>query len=167
MTLQISDEYIDHLITLFENVRDNQFEIGDTLVLLVDSSPEQRSEIINYAASKLAVASSTLYDYENTARRWSLDKRREYASLDFTIYRNSDPTINKDLLDQAIDEGWNATTFKEQMFPALTEPSNQIERVMRILQKILKEELSDEIVERIRTVIVTLSEIRDVLDGEV
>jgi len=138
MTISISDEYIDRLIALFENIRDNQFEIGDTLVLLVDSSPDQRTEIMNYVAGKLAVSPSTLYDYENTARRWSPEKRQEYASLDYTIYRNSDPERDKELLDQAIDEGWNASTFKEKMFPAMTEPSNQLARVVRILQKTIK-----------------------------
>ena len=81
--MQISDEYIDKLIMLFEHIRDNQFEIGDTLVLLVDSQPEHRQDIMNYVAGKLAVSPSTLYDYENTARRWSPDKRQEYAALDY------------------------------------------------------------------------------------
>jgi hypothetical protein len=165
MTIQISDEYIDRLIALFENVRENNFEIGDTLILLVDSSPDQRTEIMNYVAGKLAVAPSTLYDYENTARRWSKDDRVVYASLDWTIYRNSDPEKDKELLDQAIDEGWNATTFKEKMFPAMNEPFNLVERALRILQKTIKaEDLPEELVTDFRRIIVMLSELRDKLE---
>lgn len=166
MTLQISDEYIDKLIALFENIRDNQFTIGDTLVLLIDSDPEHRQDIMNYIAGKLAVSPSTLYDYENTARRWTLDKRQEYAALDYTIYRNSDPVKDKELLDQAIDENWNATTFKEKMFPALVEPSNQIMRIMRILQKVLKESIPPNIEYEIRTILNKLEELRSALDAE-
>ncbi len=166
MPLQISDEYIDKLIELFENIRDNQFEIGDTLVLLVDSAPDNRQDIMNYVAGKLAVSPSTLYDYENTARRWTLDKRQEYAALDYTIYRNSDPVKDKELLDQAIDENWNATTFKEKMFPALVEPSNQIMRIMRILQKVLKESIPPNIEYEIRTILNKLEELRSALDAE-
>jgi hypothetical protein len=166
MPLQISDDYIDKLVALFENIRDNQFEIGDTLTLLVDSSPEQRQDIMNYVAGKLAVSPSTLYDYENTARRWTPDKRQEYAALDYTIYRNSDPVKDKELLDKAIDEGWNATTFKEAMYPALVEPSNQIMRVMRILQKILKETIPPAIETEIRTILNKLSELHAELDDE-
>lgn len=164
--IQISDEYIDKLIELFENIRDNQFEIGDTLVLLVDSAPDNRQDIMNYVAGKLAVSPSTLYDYENTARRWTLDKRQEYAALDYTIYRNSDPVKDKELLDQAIDENWNATTFKERMFPALVEPSNQIMRIMRILQKVLKESIPPNIEYEIRTILNKLEELRSALDAE-
>jgi len=166
MTFQISDDYIDKLIELFENIRDNQFEIGDTLVLLVDSAPDNRQDIMNYVAGKLAVSPSTLYDYENTARRWTLDKRQEYAALDYTIYRNSDPVKDKELLDQAIDENWNATTFKEKMFPALVEPSNQIMRIMRILQKVLKESIPPNIEYEIRTILNKLEELRSALDAE-
>lgn len=172
MTVQISDEYIDKLIELFENIRDNQFEVGDTLVLLVDSSPDQRTEIMNYVAGKLAVSASTLYDYENTARRWTPEKRAEYASLDWTIYRNSDPEKDKELLDQAIDEGWNASTFKEKMFPALVEPSNQLARVVRILQKTLKDAedvgygLPANLIPELTVIIDRLNEMRIALEGE-
>lgn len=164
--MQISDEYIDKLIMLFEHIRDNQFEIGDTLVLLVDSQPEHRQDIMNYVAGKLAVSPSTLYDYENTARRWSPDKRQEYAALDYTIYRNSDPIKDKELLDLAIDENWNASTFKERMYPALVEPSNQIMRVMRILEKILKETIPPNLETEIRTILAKLTELHAELDDE-
>lgn len=162
--LQISDDYIDVLIELFENVKDNQWRIGDTLVLLVDSSPEQRQEIINYIASKLAVSASTLYDYENTARRWSVDKRQEYAYLDWTIYRNSDPEKDKELLDMAIDEGWNATTFKEKMFPALLDPATLIVKAVRMLEKILEQEIQPEIHGQLVLIVTELITIHAKLD---
>lgn len=164
--LQISDEYINILIDLFENVRDNQWAIGDTLVLLVDSSPEQRQDIMNYIASRLAVSASTLYDYENTARRWSPDKRREYASLDWTIYRNSDPEKDKEILEQAIDENWNATTFKEKMYPALVEPSSLILRAIRVIEKVLQEELPTPVQSEIKAILDRLYKLYGELDKE-
>lgn len=155
--IQISDEYIDKLIELFENIRDNQWAVGDTLVLLVDSSPDDRQDIMNYVAGKLAVASATLYDYENTARRWSPEKRREYASLDWTIYRNSDPEKDKELLDQAMDENWNATTFKEKMFPALLDPASLIGKAIRMLEKILEQEIQPEIHTQLALIVAQLA----------
>ncbi len=162
--IQISDEYIDALIELFENVRDNQWAIGDTLVLLVDSSPDDRQEIMNYVASHLAVAASTLCDYENTARRWSPEKRQEYKALDWTIYRNSDPERDKELLDQAIDENWNATTFKEKMFPALLDPAALIAKAIRMLGKILEQEIEPEIHAQLELIIAQLDVIHTKLD---
>jgi hypothetical protein len=162
--IQISDEYIDKLIELFENIRDNQWAVGDTLVLLVDSNPDDRQDIMNYIAGKLAVSASTLYDYENTARRWSPDKRREYASLDWTIYRNSDPERDKELLDQAIDENWNATTFKEKMFPALLDPAALIGKAIRMLEKILEQEIEPATSEGVKQVLKDLAAILTQLD---
>jgi len=170
--VQISDDYIDKLIELFENIRDNQFEIGDILALLVDFAPDNRQDIMNYVAGVLAVAPSTLYDYENTSRRWTPDKRLEYAAMDYTIYRNSDPVKDKALLDQAIDEGWNASTFKEKMFPALVEPSNQLARVVRILQKTIKDAedagygLPANLIPELTVIIDRLNEMRIALEGE-
>jgi len=162
--IQISDEYIDKLIELFENIRDNQWAVGDMLVLLVDSSPDDRQDIMNYVAGKLAVASATLYDYENTARRWSPDKRKEYATLDWTIYRNSDPEKDKELLDQAMDENWNATTFKEKMFPALLDPAALIGKAIRMLEKILEQEIEPVISEGLKQVLKDLAVIHAQLD---
>lgn len=162
--IQISDEYIDKLIELFENIRDNQWAVGDMLVLLVDSSPDQRQDIMNYVAGKLAVAPSTLYDYENTARRWSPDKRKEYATLDWTIYRNSDPEKDKELLDQAIDENWNANTFKEKMYPALLDPATLIGKAIRMLEKILEQEIQPEIHGQLVLIVTELITIHAKLD---
>lgn len=162
--IQISDEYIDKLIELFENIRDNQWAVGDMLVLLVDSSPDQRQDIMNYVAGKLAVAPSTLYDYENTARRWSPDKRKEYATLDWTIYRNSDPEKDKELLDQAIDENWNANTFKEKMYPALLDPATLIGKAIRMLEKTLEQEIEPVISEEVKQVLKDLAAILAQLD---
>lgn len=162
--IQISDEYIDKLIELFENIRDNQWAVGDMLVLLVDSSPDQRQDIMNYVAGKLAVAPSTLYDYENTARRWSPDKRKEYATLDWTIYRNSDPEKDKELLDQALDENWNANTFKEKMYPALLDPAALIGKAIRMLEKILEQEIEPATSEGVKQVLKDLAAILAQLD---
>ena len=164
--MQISDEYIDRLLMLMENVRDNQFSIGDTLVELVDLHPGQRTDVMKYVAGKLAMASSTLYDYENTSRRWSPEKRLEYAALDYTIYRNSDPIENKDLLDKCVEEGWNATTFKEKMYPELVSPANMVRRVLNLLDKMLKCDMPYYIESRICPIIDEFKEMYDLLDDE-
>ncbi len=41
--------------------------------------------------------------------------------MDWSFYRNADPNDPRDieLLNQAIDEGWNVTTFKDIKYPAI------------------------------------------------
>lgn len=160
--IQISDEFIDKIVWLMENVRDSNFAIGDILVGLVDLHPGKRAEVINYIAGRLAITASTLYDYENTSRRWSVDKRLEYPALDWTIYRNSDPVIDMELLNESVKEGWNATTFKEKMFPALLEPERIIKRVISLLDKIVR---SDDVPERVEAALLpVIEELQDIYD---
>jgi hypothetical protein len=140
--IQISDEYIDRLQSLFENVRDNHFAIGDLLVELVDMHENRRTDVINYIAGQLAISPSTLYDYENTARRWTPEARLEYSMLDWTIYRNSDPIRDKGILDQCVEENWNATKFKENMFPEMVSPCSIIMRMLKSADRLLESELS-------------------------
>jgi len=166
MKLQISDEYIDRLILLMEDTRDTQFAVGDLLAELVDMHPGQRTDVMRYVAGKLAMSSSTLYDYENTSRRWTPQYREMYPALDYTIYRNSDPVTNKDLLDRCLDEGWNATTFKEKMYPDLTSPATITKRVINLLDKIIKSDIPYFIEAEIMQLIEKLQEIYDQLDDE-
>jgi hypothetical protein len=166
MTLSISDEYIDRLLMLMENARDSAFAIGDTLVELVDLHPGQRTEVMKYVAGKLALSPATLYDYENTSRRWSAEKRLEYAALDYTIYRNSDPELNKDLLDECMERGWNATTFKEKMYPDLVSPASMVKRVLGLLEKMLKSDIPYYVEAAILPMIDQFQELYDQLDDE-
>jgi hypothetical protein len=80
--------------------------------------------------------------------------REIYQSLDWTFYRNSDPNNPEDLalLDRAIDEGWNVTTFKENKFPSMKDPRTILERVMAMLSR-NKTEWRPEIRAEIETIV--------------
>jgi len=132
----LSDEVIDLFIQLMEQVRDNQFEIGDSLISLVAMHGGKKGEVINHLAGRLNISASVLYDYYRVAERWSPEHRVTYQSLDWTIYRNSDPIEDKELLDRCIDEGWNATRFKEEKYPEIVSPSNLIGRIETYLGKL-------------------------------
>lgn len=134
--LRISDEVINRLSTLLEIARDTQFAIGDEIIRQVEIH-NNRSEVISYLASQLNVSASTLYDYYRIAERWSPAMREIYQSLDWTMYRNSDPNNTDDirLLDRAIDEGWTSTRFKEEKFGYQNDPKSVIGKVRAIITR--------------------------------
>lgn len=134
--VKLSDEVLTEFIQLFEMARDTQFEIGDRLIEQVNLHGN-KAGVINEIASQLNVSASVLYDYYRTAEKWSPAMREIYQNLDYTIYRNSDPNDPEDieLLDKAIDEGWNATTYKENKYPALKDPRGILEKVTAILTR--------------------------------
>jgi len=134
--LVISDDYVDRAIYYLENIRDCQFSIGDLLMELVDLHGGYKSGVVLYMAGKTGISASTLYDYEAVSRRWSPTMRLVYPHLDWSIYRNSDPIRDKELLDRALDENMNASRFKELMFPALLEPSKILQSALRQFEKI-------------------------------
>jgi len=129
----LSDEVVEDFIRLMETARDVQFEIGDKLIEQVELHNKSKNEVISYLAGILNVSATVLYDYYRVAERWSPEHREIYQSLDWTIYRNSDPIEDAELLDKAIDEGWNSTRFKEEKYPALKEPRAVLERVKSML----------------------------------
>jgi len=136
----LADEVIIEFIELFEKVRDNKFEIGDRLIELVKLHGDKAS-VINDLAGNLNVSASTLYDYYRIAEKWSPAMREIYKSLDWTMYRNADPNNLEDLelLDRAIDESWNSTTFKENKYPSMRDPKSIFAKVMSILVRNKKE----------------------------
>jgi hypothetical protein len=138
--IKLSDEVLAEFITLFEMVRDSQFEIGDRLIEQVKLHGD-KAGVINEVASQLNVSASVLYDYYRTAERWSPAMREIYQNLDYTIYRNSDPNDPSDieLLDKAIDEGWNATKFKEEKYDTIKDPSSIFNRVRSIFVRYMKD----------------------------
>ena len=135
--VKLSDEVLTEFIQLFEMARDTQFEIGDRLIEQVNLHGN-KAGVINEIASQLNVSASVLYDYYRTAEKWSPAMREIYQSLDWTIYRNADPNEDAELLDKAIDEGWNATKFKEEKYPAMKDPTNIYSRVAAILSRYKK-----------------------------
>lgn len=134
LKVRISEDVIVEFIRLFEAVRDNKFAIGDRLIELVELHGD-KAAVINELAGSLNVSASTLYDYYRIAEKWSPAMREIYQNLDWTIYRNADPHEDSELLDRVIDEGWNATKFKEEKYPALKEPRTVIEKVMSMLSR--------------------------------
>ena len=136
-TLKISDDYISRLQDLIERVRDCQLEIGDILIELIELY-EDREGVLKYISGILNYSYELLMEYENAARRWTADKRIEYPLMDWSFYRNADPNDPRDmeLLNQAIDEGWNVTTFKEHKYPAIAQPYAMVGKALGVLQKV-------------------------------
>lgn len=150
----IADEYVEQALQYLDHIRDCQFALGDLLVELVDAHGGYKAPVINYLAGKTNRAASTLYDYEAVARRWTKEYRELYPNLDYTIYRNSDPILDADLLNRAADENMNPTAFKEVKYPELYTP----EKLLRtMLYNIGKVQLNgDERLEKIRQLLVDL-----------
>jgi len=140
-TIKIADEYLNKLQDLIERVRDSQLAIGDILVELVDAHVD-REAVLRYISGYLNYSYEMLQEYENAARRWTLDKRMEYQLMDWSFYRNSDPNDPRDiaLLNQAVDEGWNVTTFKEHKYPAIALPYAMVGKALGVLQKVKLED---------------------------
>jgi len=127
----IPDKIVDLLSAMFEDVRDKQFIIGDTLIEIVNATGDKGGTIA-YLAGRLGVSASTLYDYYRIAKLWTPEYRAMYQALDWTIYRNADPNDPEDraLLDKCVDEGWNSTKFKEEKYPALRNPNTIVGRMI-------------------------------------
>lgn len=136
-TLKISDDYMNRLQELIERVRDSQLEIGDILIELIELY-EDREGVLKYISGSLNYSYELLQEYENAARRWTAEKRLEYPLMDWSFYRNADPNDPRDieLLNQAIDEGWNVTTFKEHKYPAIVQPYAMLGKALGILYKV-------------------------------
>lgn len=118
MAFRLSDEIVDNLIRMFENIRERQFEVGDYLIELVDTIGFEKTQLINYLAGILHISASTLYDYYRISKAWTPELREQYQYLDWTFYRNTNPENPEDLalLEQAIDEGWNVSRLKNEKY---------------------------------------------------
>lgn len=108
--LVISDDYVNAVVVLAEHLREEQFLLGDLLVEIVDNYEGRKVEVCKYLAGCTGLDWKTLASYESTSRRWSEDKRSEYQHLDYSIYRNTDPEVDKDFLATVIDQ--NMSTKK-------------------------------------------------------
>ena len=157
--LRLSDDIITEFIDLFESDREIRFAIGDRLIELVQQHSDNEG-VINYLAGTLRITAGVLYEYYRISERWTQEDRDRWQALDWTIYRNADPIADRELLDNAIDEGWNATRFKEEKYPALKEPSKILRQVMGMLSKMKKsifipslEKQVNEIIEKIELIL--------------
>ena len=140
----IPDKIVDLLSAMFEDVRDKQFIIGDTLIEIVNATGDKGGTIA-YLAGKLGVSASTLYDYYRIAKLWTPEYRAMYQALDWTIYRNADPNDPEDraLLDRCIDEQWSSATFKENKYPALKDPRVIVGRMIALGKRIYEQDTLD------------------------
>lgn len=141
MAFRISDEVVDNLIRMFENIRDRQFEVGDYLIELVEAVGFEKSQLLNYLAGVLHVSASTLYDYYRISKAWTPELRLQYQYLDWTFYRNTDPDNPEDLalLEQAIDEGWNVSRLKREKY-GNTDLDGYVHTLTSLCRKILEKE---------------------------
>jgi len=130
----ISDEYIDQILNLIMEIRDNKFAVGDLLVALVDAHDGRRYEVIRYVAGKINYEYYLLDEYERTARNWTKNKRN--PKLTWTHYRNAIPNQDEQLLDIAADKGLSATAFKEAKYPAIVRPIVLSRKMLSIVSKI-------------------------------
>lgn len=156
--LKLSESVITAFIELFEMSRDMQFAIGDKLIELVRTHGD-KAEVIRQLSGELGVTPSVLYDYYRVSEKWTPDLREEYQSLDYTIYRNSDPEKDRELLNKAIDEQWTATRFKEEKFVGMREPSYIVGKIEAIITRSRKyfdargQRELDEILQRLKNLI--------------
>jgi len=163
--IQISDEHIQDIIDLLDTIRTAIWGLGDYLAVLVDAhGMENRSEVFNSIASQTRATYSQLDDYERTSRKWAEADR--LPNLSWTIYRNADPEEDMELIQQAADEGWNATRFKEEKYPAITRPQKMISHALAILNRLVsmqEDKLPKLVLERL---LIIIEELEDLL-GEV
>ena len=140
----IPDKIVDWFLSAFEDVRDKQFLIGDQLIEIVKVTGD-KSGTLAYLAGKLGVSASTLYDYYRIAKLWTPEYRAMYQALDWTIYRNADPNDPEDraLLDRCVDNGWNASRFREEKYPALKDPSVIVGRMIALGKRIYEQDTLD------------------------
>jgi len=141
MAIIIPDKIVDLLSSMFEDVRDKQFIIGDTLIEIVNATGDKGGTIA-YLAGKLGVSASTLYDYYRIAKLWTPEYRAMYQALDWTIYRNADPNDpdDRELLDLCVDNGWNASKFREEKYPALKDPSAIVGKMIALGRRIYQQD---------------------------
>jgi len=80
------------------------------------------------------------------SRTWTPDLRAEYRGiLSWTFLRNSDPVEDKELLDQAVEEGWTVSTFLEHKYPDGSIPLNIMGRIKSLVYKLLNANIGSDI----------------------
>lgn len=106
----VSQEYVDQIIYLEENIKENKFTIGDLLVDLVDNNDGRKQEVCEYLQGATGLDWKTLSDYETTSRRWNKELRMQYAQAPYSLLRNADPSYPEDIawLDNAVDNQMTA-----------------------------------------------------------
>lgn len=114
----VSQEYVDQILVLDENIKSSKFAIGDILVLLVDENGGKKQEVCEYLQGATGLDWKTLADYETTSRRWSEDLRAEYAPMAYSVFRNTDPENPEHIaaIEDAIDHQLTARKTLDVIF---------------------------------------------------
>lgn len=133
----ITQNYVDEIIYLHQDITNNKFKIGDILVLLVDTYSGRKQEVCNYLQGATGLEWKTLSDYETTARRWPEELRARYAMLDYSVFRNMNPENAQDiqLMDYAVDNQLTTTKVLDQKFNRNT-PKFIVRKALNILSKL-------------------------------
>lgn len=130
-------EYIGELAEALANKRNSQWGIGDILVSMIDNSDMDRPDVLKKIAGEIGEDYDILDDHERTARRWKPEMR--FPNLRWSVYQRADPAKDTDLIQQAADEGWSPTRFKEQKYPKTVTPFARVGQAKSILKKVLDE----------------------------
>lgn len=133
----ISQNFVDEIIYLQQDITNNKFKIGDILVLLVDTFAGRKQEVCNYLQGATRLEWKTLSDYETTARRWTVELREKYAMLDYSLFRNMNPEDQRDLqmMDEAVDNQLTTTKVLDQKYNR-NSPKYMVRKALSILNKI-------------------------------
>lgn len=142
--IKVADEYVTAIHECLSASRDGLFSAGDIMVELLDKHGRDKVEpVMKYLSGVLSVKKKQLYDYVNTSRRWSPEQRATYPKFEWTVFRNSDPVRDKELLDQAHDEGVSASEVKRRLFPNLESPVKLLRDATSALFKLLSNKQLD------------------------
>lgn len=137
--IKVADEYVVAIQECLSASRDGLFAAGDIMVELLDKHGRENAEpVMRYLSGVLSVKKKQLYDYVNTSRRWAPEQRAAYPKFDWTVFRNSDPVRDKELLDQAHDEGVSASEIKRRLFPNLESPVKLMRDAMSAMFKLIE-----------------------------
>lgn len=137
--IKVADEYVVAIQECLSASRDGLFAAGDIMVELLDKHGRENAEpVMQYLSGALSVKKKQLYDYVNTSRRWSPEQRAAYPKFDWTVFRNSDPIRDKELLDQAHDDGASASEIKRRLFPNLESPVKLLRDAMSAMFKLME-----------------------------
>ena len=165
--IKVADEYVTAIHECLSASREGLFAAGDIMVDLLDRHGRNKVEpVMQYLSGVLSVKKKQLYDYVNTSRRWSPDQRAQYPKFEWTVFRNSDPIRDKELLDQAHDEGANASEVKRRLFPNMESPVKLLRDATGALYKLLdNKQLSEPFQNEIEGIYKRLLEIYSEIDG--
>ena len=164
MKLKITEKVVSTIVDMIQVIAISKWSLGDLLVEIVDlhgTAGYSRSEVLYAICGETAITYTSLDEYERTSRRWATEDR--LPNVDWTIYRNAQPE-DFELIQQAADEGWNATRFKLEKYPAMQSPRNFVVKAIQVIRRINTKNISDNsVLERIHAIVKELEQLLESL----